>query len=317
MRGAVSQSLRIAQHFQNVCYVRKVIAEATPGLDTTKMQKARPLCRIVSSPLSPIAVGNMRTEPTVLGPNWAKTTLGAVLALVILSTGCKKPDEEEKDPVKRREAQLFAQREAAKTYLKNDGSVDWQKRVKAANEELEKAESDRRWGRHEQALEHALEAARLMPPNSKDFDAASSDAASSDAASSDGRSDGSGSGSEQPTKGNAQPGGKDQPGGKGNQSSNEQGASGGLQGGGNSNAQGGGRAGQPAGGGRSPSGGTASAGDSTGGSTTNGGGSEGGVTNEEVAQLRAQLDAMLQSLDGKAGSAGANLNMVEDAIEIR
>ncbi len=312
MRGAVSQSLRIAQHFQNVCYVRKVIAEATPGLDTTKMQRARPLCRIVSSPLSPIAVGNMRTEPTVLGPNWAKTTLGAVLALVILSTGCKKPDEEEKDPVKRREAQLFAQREAAKTYLKNDGSVDWQKRVKAANEELEKAESDRRWGRHEQALEHALEAARLMPPNSKDFDDAKSEAATSE-----GGSDGSGSGSEQPTKGNAQPGGKDQPGGKGNQSSNEQGASGGLQGGGNSNEKGGGRAGQPAGGGRSPSGGTASAGDSTGGSTTNGGGSEGGVTNEEVAQLRAQLDAMLQSLDGKAGSAGANLNMVEDAIEIR
>jgi hypothetical protein len=91
----------------------------------------------------------------------------AVLGCTVLACGCRKPEEESPQA---RQARAIADRKKALEYLKEDGEVDWRKRVDAASEALAEAKSDRRWGRNEQALEHALAAAQLMPPQSKDFD---------------------------------------------------------------------------------------------------------------------------------------------------
>jgi hypothetical protein len=92
-----------------------------------------------------------------------------LLGCVVIICGCRRPSQEE--TAQTRQAQARADQEAALEYLTENGEVDWRKRVDAASQELDEAESLRRWGQSEESLEHALQAARLMPPPSKDFDA--------------------------------------------------------------------------------------------------------------------------------------------------
>jgi hypothetical protein len=94
-----------------------------------------------------------------------------LLGCVVIIGGCRRPSQEE--TAQTRQAQARADKESTLEYLKENGEVDWRKRVDAASQELDEAESLRRWGRSEESLEHALQAARLMPPPSKDFDAPS------------------------------------------------------------------------------------------------------------------------------------------------
>lgn len=95
-----------------------------------------------------------------------------LLGSTVTIGGCRRPRSPEQSQ-ETRQARAQADREAALEYLKEDGRIDWRKRIDAASGEIDEAKSHRRWGRREKALEHALRAAQLLPPPSKDFDVAS------------------------------------------------------------------------------------------------------------------------------------------------
>lgn len=197
----------------------------------------------------------------------------SIRAIACLSTilcalvGCQRQSKESPET---QQARAMADRKEALKFLNEDGEVDWRMRVDAAAKELDQAKSDRRWGRSESALEHALEAAQLLPPTSKQFDPPPSPAPSADAGDKD--------------DGDAEPSGGDQP-----ELADEQNDAG-------------------------------SEGSSESQSVENEG--EESVTDAEVQQLRESLDSLLESLDGKVGTAKSGsgrsgLSFERDAIEIR
>jgi hypothetical protein len=96
-----------------------------------------------------------------------------LLGSMVIICGCRRQSASEESE-QTQQARARADREALLEYLKKDGQVDWRKRIDAASQALDEAKSDRRWGRSDKALEHALQAAQLLPPPGKDFDAPSS-----------------------------------------------------------------------------------------------------------------------------------------------
>ncbi|WP_182866789.1 hypothetical protein [Stieleria mannarensis] len=177
------------------------------------------------------------------------------LATLLVCGGCFPPPASSPASAQKRQAQAIADREQELQFRDESGNMDWRKRVDAAKKLLDQAQSNRRWGQSQAALDQALDAARLMPPPSKDFDLEAELAGlEKDSADASVESDVPGS-----------------------------------------------------------SGGTA---DPTGGET-DAAESGGGVTNAEVRQIRKELEALLERLEGSTGRTNAELSLERDLIEIQ
>ena len=242
--------------------------------------------------------------------------LFTLLCLMVLSGGCL-PKSKKETEESRLEEQM-AEREKQLTFMKKNCDVDWRKRVEAASEALAQAKSDSRWGRKDEALKNALEAAKLMPPPSKDFDSPSpakrrQSSGANSAANSSSSADGNQSG------GGADGGSVGSAGGSAGGSSDS------ASGGGTSPAEGGSETTASAGSGsKNGSGSSRSGGPESGSKRGDGGtadqesaGSGPNITNAEVKELRESLEALLKALDGKAGKSKSGLSFERDAIEIR
>ncbi len=171
-----------------------------------------------------------------------------VICCLLVCCGCFRPPASSPASAQKRQAQAIADREEELAFRDESGEMDWRSRVDAAKELLEQAQSNRRWGQSQAALEQALDAARLMPPPGKDFDLETELAGL--------RGD--------PASG-----------------SDEASPESGLEG-----------EGQVA---------------STGPS----------VTNAEVRQMRKELEALLERLEGSTGGTNSELSLERDLIEIQ
>ena len=226
-----------------------------------------------------------RARTSQLPPGFWPVMVGSIALVSLLATaGCRrKPSPQE--TAQASQAESVADRRAALEYLKKDGQIDWRKRVDAASKAIDEAKSNRRWGRSEQALEQALEAAKLLPPASKDFDSAASP-----------RQPRAGAGdAEGANRGSGQPQGGSQTGGDGEESGQTPERAGVTS--------------DPEGdleGNSEPS---RSGGDSVDSGLP--------VSNAEVEELRQSLHALLESLESSTGNSRRNLNFDRDAIEIR
>lgn len=102
------------------------------------------------------------------------------LLLLLCIPGCKgcfrSPNSSAS--AQQRQAAANADREEELSFRDQSGKMNWRQRIDAAQKALEDADSKRRWGQQQAALERALDAARLMPPPGKDFDLQASLAAS-------------------------------------------------------------------------------------------------------------------------------------------
>ena len=178
-----------------------------------------------------------------------------------------------------RQARAEAQREEELKYRDEDGNTDWRGRVDAAKEALESAQSESTWGSDTKALEYALDASRLLPPPGMDFDLPKPTSANSNPQSTTEntkRGDVSSTGSETDLPSNGE----------------------------NQTQAGGERERTTGGADNDKSGGEDAADKSTGND----------VTNEEVAEIRAEVNKLLESLDD--GGQGSNARLDRGVIEI-
>ena len=105
-------------------------------------------------------------------PNLIATImLVAASSALLVTSGCRRPvsTTSKTSSTQTRQASADADRKEELKFQDEQGNTDWRGRIEAAKESLEQAKSDKRWGKREAALEHALDAARLMPPPGKDF----------------------------------------------------------------------------------------------------------------------------------------------------
>lgn len=93
-----------------------------------------------------------------------------LLFVLLLTSGCFRTPAQRRASAEKRQAQAIADREEELQFRDESGNMDWRARVDAAQKVLEQAQSSRRWGQSQTALDQALDAARLMPPPGKDFD---------------------------------------------------------------------------------------------------------------------------------------------------
>ncbi|MCS7465249.1 hypothetical protein NZK35_01015 [Stieleria sp. ICT_E10.1] len=93
-----------------------------------------------------------------------------IVCMLLICGGCFPPPASSPASAQKRQAQAIADREEELAFRDESGEMNWRSRVDAAKELLEQAQSNRRWGQSQAALEQALDAARLMPPPGKDFD---------------------------------------------------------------------------------------------------------------------------------------------------
>ena len=229
-----------------------------------------------------------------------------LLCVTSITFGCRPKSKKEAE--KSRLEEQMAEREKQLTFMKKNGEVDWRKRVEAASKALAQAKSDSRWGRKDAALENALEAAKLMPPPSKDFDSSSSARRSQPSGGMP-----NGENTAQPS-GNADARSSQQPnggakgdfaGGSGKKTTVGKNSENVTNGSGNTSK------------GKSGAGGSGvngNGGDRSSGQVTN---ASGQVTNAEVEELRQSLESLLKALDGKAGKSKSGLSFERDAIEVR
>lgn len=120
-------------------------------------------------------VVDTKRSKLVIGKNdhWIIAAIVAVFLLVIFSlaiSSCIAPSRSSSASAQTRQAEAVADREEELQYRDESGQMDWRARIDAAKETLEQAQSTERWGQPGEALEQALDAARMMPPPGKDFD---------------------------------------------------------------------------------------------------------------------------------------------------
>ena len=264
-----------------------------------------------------------------------------LLCLTTITCGCRRKSKKETE--KSRIEEQMEEREKQLTFMKKNGEVDWRKRVEAASEALAQAKSDSRWGRKDAALKNALEAAKLMPPPSKDFDAPSRPPRNPPGGSApDGKADqASSSGSKQSTNAGSVSGGNAGERSSGGNDSDKNASVSGGEAKGGASAEGSNVSASSGDGSddldsamsrqrgaelNGSGSGAKHSGDTNSGDTRDEGSGDNGdedadsgpkVTNAEVDELRSALEALLKALDGKAGKSKSGLSFERDAIEIR
>ncbi|MCA9139514.1 MAG: hypothetical protein KDB00_22225 [Planctomycetales bacterium] len=120
-------------------------------------------------------MADTRNSKLVIGKNdhWIIAVVAAVFLLALFAlaiSSCTAPGRSSSASAQKRQAQAIADREEELRYRDENGEMDWRARLDAAKEVLEQAQSNENWGKTGDALEQALDVARLMPPPSVDFD---------------------------------------------------------------------------------------------------------------------------------------------------